>query len=398
MAKTIPPYLRSLDGGKTPSKADTSESPRKEGTRTTDARVAELEASFSATLRSLESRLDKALRDASGEVRETNLNIEIQRALDRIEARLRKELGAREKGTQNSDLAEDINRLLSVLDPAHQRDLATRTLKALRLKISGGDVDAYGKDAVLSQRAWPILDWFFTRHFRTVVQGLENVPKSGRVIFVGNHGGILPFDALMLAHAVVKHHPQHREVRPLIEDEVYHVPFLGVWLNRLGLVRASQENAERMLNEERAISVFPEGNKGINKAFGDRYELARFGRGGVARLALRTGATVIPVAILGSEETHPLLARVEWIGKLIGAPFFPITPTLPWLGLLGLIPLPVKWHLRFGSPVETGAPKGGDEELASDRLKITKLNEDIRARVQSLLDETRVERGTPFKL
>src|SRR5690606_995862 len=130
----------------------------------------------------------------------------------------------------------------------------------------------------------------------------------------------------------------------LVDDFVYRLPFIGDFMTRCGAVRASMQNAERLLRQEEVVAVFPEGTKGIGKPFERRYRLERFGRGGFVRLALRTGAPVVPVAIVGAEEIHPLIARWEWLARQIGLPYFPVTPTFPWLGLLGLIPLPSKWR------------------------------------------------------
>ncbi len=375
MAKV--PYLRSVPGGK--SDHDVA-SPLERAMQT---RLDELEASFNATLRSLEDRLERALKDAGGEVRETKLEMEIQRALERIEDRLRREIDKLSR-ERDSDLAEDINRLIAALDPERQRETARKKLAELRLRLSGGDVDAYGKDPVLSRRARPFLDFLFNRYFRCEVSGLEHVPKTGRVLLVANHGGVLPWDALLLSHAVSR----RRELRPLIEDEVFQLPFVGVWLNRLGIVRASQENGERMLREERAVAVFPEGIKGIAKPFSKRGTLARFGRGGFARLALRTQCKVVPVAIVGSDEAYPLLGRVTWLGRILGLPFLPLTPTFPWLGAFGLVPLPVKWRMTFGAPIDLSKDAGGVEDLAV----VTRISDNVRGRVQRMLDAARAER------
>jgi 1-acyl-sn-glycerol-3-phosphate acyltransferase len=133
--------------------------------------------------------------------------------------------------------------------------------------------------------------------------------------------------------------------------------------------------------------VFPEGVKGMGKLFRDRYRLQRFGRGGFVKLALRTGAPIIPVAVVGSEEALPLLARVTWFAKSVGIPYVPVTPTFPWLGPLGLVPLPSKWKIKFGEPLHVSQEYG--PEAADDRLLVGRLSEQVRAQVQAMVDELR---------
>jgi 1-acyl-sn-glycerol-3-phosphate acyltransferase len=211
------------------------------------------------------------------------------------------------------------------------------------------------------------------------------VPSSGRVLLVANHsGGLLPYDGLVLAHALGDHHPAGgRTARPLVEDWAFHFPFLGPALMRLGVVRASAANAERLLLRDQAVIVFPEGAKGSGKYYRDRYRLQRFARGGFVSLALRTGAPLVPVAVLGAEEIYPVLARWQWLARMLGVPHFPVTPTFPWLGLLGLIPLPTKWRLVFGEPIDLVAEHGiGADE---DELLVNRLKEAVRERIQRMI-------------
>ena len=175
-------------------------------------------------------------------------------------------------------------------------------------------------------------------------------------------------------------------MRPLVEDFVFHFPYLGTLINRLGGVRACQENAQRLLDDDQLVAVFPEGIKGIGKLYRDRYKLQRFGRGGFIKLALRTRAPIVPVAIVGAEETHPMLTKVTWFAKSVGVPYVPITPTFPLLGPLGLLPLPSKWYVRFGEPLDLPAEHG--PEAAPDRILVNRLAETVRARIQTMIDET----------
>jgi 1-acyl-sn-glycerol-3-phosphate acyltransferase len=205
------------------------------------------------------------------------------------------------------------------------------------------------------------------------------------VLLVANHSGTLPYDGALLMHAVRRESETHREVRPLVEDFVFHFPYLGTFMNRIGGVRACQENAERLLADDQVVAVFPEGIKGIGKLYKERYRLQRFGRGGFIKLALRTGAPIVPVAIMGAEEIHPMMAKVTWLARSFGAPYLPITPTFPLLGPLGLLPLPTKWTIRFG-PAQPVAERYG-ADAASDRLLVHKLSEGVRTSIQEMLDD-----------
>jgi 1-acyl-sn-glycerol-3-phosphate acyltransferase len=182
---------------------------------------------------------------------------------------------------------------------------------------------------------------------------------------------------------VRREHPQHRDVRWLAEDGIFHLPFLGSFTNRLGAVRACQENAERLLEHEALVAVFPEGVKGIGKLYRDRYRLQRFGRGGFIKLGLRMRTPVVPVAIVGGEETNPMLSRVEYLTRALGVPYFPVTPTFPLLGPLGLLPAPTKWKMFFGEPIDL---EGYGPESAEDELLVGRLTELVRGEIQQALD------------
>jgi 1-acyl-sn-glycerol-3-phosphate acyltransferase len=160
-------------------------------------------------------------------------------------------------------------------------------------------------------------------------------------------------------------------------------------MNRIGAVRACQENAERLLGKDALVAVFPEGAKGIGKLYRDRYKLQRFGRGGFIRLCLRTRTPIVPCAIVGAEEANPMLYRVEYMTKSLGIPYFPITATFPALGPLGLVPAPTKWKIRFGEPFTW---TGYGAEAADDDILVGRLSERVRASIQTMLDRMVSER------
>jgi len=244
-------------------------------------------------------------------------------------------------------------------------------------------VDDFGMDAETLARARPWLDRLFDRWWRIDVAGADAIPAGRACLFVANHSGLLPWDGLMVAHALERHDPAAPRARFLVADWLATLPFAAPAITRLGGVRACREHAERLLRTGRSVVAFPEGVKGAAKVFRQRYRVQRFGRGGVVRTALTTGVPLIPVAVVGAEETHPVLFKVESAARAVGLPFVPVTPTFPMLGPLGLLPLPSKWSIVFGAPIDTshlGAVAAEDEVL------VWRMTEELRTAIQSMLD------------
>lgn len=252
------------------------------------------------------------------------------------------------------------------------------------------DVDIYGRDPVILDAVRPFFQWLYATYWRVQVHGVEAIPATGRVLIVANHSGALPYDAAMIHLALYNEHPAHRCSRFLVDDFVYYLPFLGTFINRAGGVRACPENAERLLRAGEAVVAFPEGIKGLGKLYRDRYRLARFGRGGVARVAIRTGAPIIPCAVIGAEEIHPIVWKSPTLAKPFGLPYLPVTPTFPWLGALGLIPLPSQWWICFGEPIRVDHYSPAK---ANDPILTHALTERLRARIQQMLREGRQRRA-----
>jgi 1-acyl-sn-glycerol-3-phosphate acyltransferase len=212
-------------------------------------------------------------------------------------------------------------------------------------------------------------------------------------LLASNHAGILPWDATMISVALLREHPLPRHPRFLVLNWAFDLPWVSVFIRKVGGVVASPYNALRLLEQDELVAVFPEGVKGTGKPFADRYRLQRFGRGGFAEIALRTGAPIVPVAVVGSEEIYPKLADVPALARLIGAPFFPVTPTFPWLGPLGVVPLPSKWRIEFCEPIPT-AHFGAD--AANDRALVLELTDQVRETVQQAVYANLVRRGPAF--
>lgn len=284
----------------------------------------------------------------------------------------------------------------TVFDTAREllsTDFYLRKWGRMAMRGRSEEVDDFGFDPIYDQKVRGLLEFLHTRYFRVTCTGIDRVPPSGRCLLVANHSGTVPLDGIMLKIAVKLEHASARDVRWLTEDFIYHFPYLGSMMNRLGAVRACQENAERLLAKEQLVAVFPEGVKGIGKLFSQRYRLQRFGRGGFIKLCLRTGTPIVPVAIVGAEETNPLLFRIEAFSKALGIPYLPVTPTFPLLGPAGLLPAPTKWEMHFGELLDFSAH---GPEAADDEILVTKLAERVRATIQGMLDRAVGSRKSVF--
>jgi len=264
----------------------------------------------------------------------------------------------------------------------------------VRRRFSGEyDTDEWGMDWELLDVVRPLLTFLYKAYWRVETTGLEHIPVEGPVLLVANHSGQLPWDGLMITTAVMTDHPAQRLVRPLYQDTVPSVPFVAPMLVRLGQTLATVDNGIRLLEQEQAIVVFPEGSKGLGKTLKDRYRLARFGDGDFVAMALRTGAQVVPVSVVGAEETYLTLGNSTTMARVTRLPRFPITSTFPWLGLLGLVPLPTKWYIDFGQPIllDDYGP-----DAASNLLLLAQLTDQVRNTIQQMLYDRLAQRRSVF--
>ena len=257
-------------------------------------------------------------------------------------------------------------------------------------------MDGFGFDPDLTDHVVvPPLREVYRRYFRTEVHGVENIPAEGGALLVANHaGGLWALDGVMTAVAVHDETPGHRYLRMLGADLVFKTPVLGPLTRKTGGTLACTPDAERLLTDGELVGVWPEGFKGIGKPFSERYKLQRFGRGGFVTAALRTGAPIIPVSIVGSEEIHPMLGNAKTVARVLGLPYFPLTPTFPWLGPLGLIPLPSKWHIEFGEPIDTS---GYGPDVADDPMLTFELTDRVREIIQTTLYRLLKRRTSPWR-
>jgi 1-acyl-sn-glycerol-3-phosphate acyltransferase len=238
----------------------------------------------------------------------------------------------------------------------------------------------------------PAFRGLYRRWFRVETVGAHHLPEHGAAIVAGNHaGGLWALDSVMTAVAVYDENPAKRHLRMLGADLIFQTPGLRDLAAMGGVAPASNDEFDRLLDAGELVGVWPEGYRGIGKPFAQRYQLQRFGRGGFVRAALRHAAPIIPTAIVGSEEIYPVLGNAPRLAQALHLPYFPLTPTFPWLGPLGLIPLPSKWLIEFLPPIPTesyGPAAAADPAIVADlvarvRSSIAESLIDLRARRRS---------------
>ena len=226
------------------------------------------------------------------------------------------------------------------------------------------------------------------RYFRPVIHGIENVPR-GRVLIVPNHSGQLPFDGLVIAVACLLEASPPRVVRAMAERWFPTLPLVNVAFSRTGVVVGDPINCRNLLEADNAILVFPEGARGSGKIWKNRYKLVDFGRG-FMRLALQSGAPIVPVAVVGAEESIPSVVNLKPLARLFDAPYFPVPMHLPLLGPLAYLPLPTRFHVWFGEPMTFTGPFDDEDDAIQEKVEV------VRSRVQSMIDEGLARRESVF--
>ncbi|WP_299446563.1 1-acyl-sn-glycerol-3-phosphate acyltransferase [uncultured Phycicoccus sp.] len=270
-----------------------------------------------------------------------------------------------------------------------------QVLVYLRRRLDGDyTVDDFGFDEHFTDNVfYPLLRPLYRHWFRVEVRGIENIPAGGGALIVANHSGTVALDSLMVQLAIHDEHPARRTMRALGADLVFQTPFVGTIARRSGSTLATNEDAERLFARGELVGVFPEGFKGTGKPFSERYKLQRFGRGGFVAAALAAGVPIIPCSVVGAEEIAPILGNMSTLARVLGMPYAPITPTFPWLGPLGLIPLPSKWIIEFGEPIVT---EGHGAGAAEDPMLVFDLTDQIRETIQQTLYTLLMQRRSVF--
>jgi 1-acyl-sn-glycerol-3-phosphate acyltransferase len=239
-----------------------------------------------------------------------------------------------------------------------------------------------------------IVDFFYNYWFRAEVEGIENVPSSGGALLVSNHSGALPPDATMIGKAIKEEHPYPRPLNITVEHFFKGYPGFSMLIPKIGAVAAHPANVQRLLyDEQQLVLVFPEGRKGTEKLYKDRYKLRRFGRGGFVEAAMRAQAPIVPICVVGAEESAPIFAQINVLQKLTGLIYFPITPSFPWLGPLGMLGyLPAKFKLRFLEPMYFN-----EDRMWEDKALVQTVAHEIRARIQeNVLDMLKTRKSVWF--
>jgi 1-acyl-sn-glycerol-3-phosphate acyltransferase len=264
--------------------------------------------------------------------------------------------------------------------PLRARNLQTVIddhLSQIPNKLNEYGYDAYGMSPLWMRRVLMPFALLYRYYFRVEVSGIDRLPE-GRVLVIANHAGQLPFDAAMLGLALLMEAQPPRIARSMGEYWIPQLPWVSVLAARIGALVGTPQNCIHMLENGECVLAFPEGVRGMNKLFSQRYQLQRFGTG-FMRLALETATPIVPVAIVGSEEQQPSFANLESLARVFGAPALPITATFPWLGPLGLLPLPVKYRIYFGEP-QRFEGDASDEDAVID-VKV----EEVKAKIAGML-------------
>ncbi len=326
-------------------------------------------------LRIAEPPLDPTVTAAPGR---TGLPLpDVGDALDAVVGMLR--LGAEASGVAPHDVERRVAQVLAYV----------------RRRVDGDyEVDDFGYDVDFTENVfYPMLRPIYRHWFRVEVRGIENIPASGGALVVSNHSGTIALDSLMVQLAIHDEHPQRRVMRALGADLVFSTPFLGTIARRSGSTLAASSDAERLFDQGELVGVFPEGFKGVGKPFRERYKLQRFGRGGFVAAALSAQVPIIPCSVVGAEEIFPIVGNMGTVARLFGLPYAPITPTFPWLGPLGLVPLPSKWIIEFGEPIPTDSHGPG---AADDPMLVFDLTDQVRETIQQTLYTLLMQRRSVF--
>lgn len=271
-----------------------------------------------------------------------------------------------------------------MIDPTTKAAFAA-LIAAMRERIlDPASLPDFGFDLDFLNKTAPVLEFLWSKYFRIRLTGMEHVPAEGAALLVANHSGGLPYDGAMLIHATHRYHPAARPLRPLVANFAFQSSWMRSVVARVGGVRASMQNALALCKSGQLLGVFPEGLRGVGKLYRERYRLTHFGRGGFVRLARLAQVPIIPVAIVGAEETHPVLAKLTRLAAPLGLPYIPITPTFPLLGPLGLLPVPAKWSIKIGAPIVV--PPAGPKEEGAKEAASKEENLEMAEMVRSKLD------------
>jgi 1-acyl-sn-glycerol-3-phosphate acyltransferase len=246
------------------------------------------------------------------------------------------------------------------------------------------DVDEWGRSESMRALVRRLYAPIYEKLFRVEWEGLEKIPE-GPALLVANHAGAIPSDAPVIMHGIETE--LERPVYGLADHLFKTAPVVGTLWSRAGGVIAHPDNAYRLLREQRQlVLVFPEGSKGPGKPYSERYKLRRFGRGGFVQIAMRAGVPVVPIAVVGAEESMPIMFNLGPVAKLLGLPYAPVTANAMLFGpLLGAVAyLPAKFKLKVLDPVHFDVPP---DQPRYSKSRIMDESEHIRQMIQEALYE-----------
>jgi 1-acyl-sn-glycerol-3-phosphate acyltransferase len=228
-----------------------------------------------------------------------------------------------------------------------------------------------------------VLEFYYRYWFRCEVEGIENVPSTSGALLVSNHSGALPPDAAMISKAIKEEHAHPRPLNVTVEHFFKGYPIFSMIVAKIGGVPAHPANVHRLLyDEEQLVLVFPEGRKGTEKLYKDRYKLRRFGRGGFVEAAMRARAPIVPVCVVGAEEAAPIFAHLPLVQRLTGLLYAPLSPIFP-----GPLYLPAKLRIRFLEPIHFER-----DGMWLDKSLVQTMAHEIRARIQESVWDMVAER------
>jgi 1-acyl-sn-glycerol-3-phosphate acyltransferase len=259
-----------------------------------------------------------------------------------------------------------------------------RAVDAAPNRVNEFGFDPWGFSPSFAKIGYSFAKRVLLPYFRPEVHGIENVP-TGRVLLVPNHSGQLPFDGIVIALVMILYGKPPRAIRAMVERALPAMPFVSEVLIRGGAVLGDPVNCKNLLEDDQAIVVFPEGARGGGKIFQKRYQLQHFGRG-FMRLALQTNTPIVPVGVVGAEESILSVYDAKRLARLLGTPYFPVSPLLPLLGPFAYLPMPTKFHIRFGEPMRFEGPSDDEDSEIDKKVGLVKaaitglLEEDLRTR------------------
>lgn len=277
--------------------------------------------------------------------------------------------------------------MLPFLDSVVVDDEIRRAFAELPMRVNDLGYDPWGFHPEEAQILYSIGKRVF-EYFRPEIRGIENIPK-GRVLIVPNHSGQLPFDAIVVGIACLLRAKPPRLVRAMAERWFPTLPVVNEAFSRSGVVVGDPINCRNLLLDDNAILVFPEGTRGSGKVWRKRYQLARFGRG-FMRLALQTDAPIVPVSVVGAEESIISVYDAKGLAKRLGMPYLPIHPLLPLLGPLAYLPLPTKFYVDFGEPLRFSGPFDDEDSVIDEKVTV------VQNRVQAMIDDRLATRPSIF--